>query len=403
MPRDRNQEKELALPNFSFSGIASPLPDRKNIALDIQIQVPYNKIQFVRYNGQYRAEYEIGITFKDKDNTKLGGKILKRELISDSYYETRNENKLDAVTVPFVIPAKNVKAIIRVTDLDTRKTRYLDDTRDYSQFYEKPVVLGDVAIIKQVIKDSTKTRTIFWGNVLPEPLDTLRFQAKLMGSQGPYDIQYRLLHEDEPVYYFTIKIATSTMVDTVLRLKMSTAKMTFGQYSLELSVRDGKGATVASRAKFRVHWRGVSSGIHDLGQAIRQLRYITGSKEIKKMLQAKGDDQRKLFLEFWRVKDPTPTTTQNELMDEYYRRVSYATEHFGGIREGWLTDMGAIYILFGPPDEIDRRPFELDQKPTEIWYYFDINQQFVFVDLTGFGEYRLIEPYSFQHNWEYHP
>ena len=45
--------------------------------------------------------------------------------------------------------------------------------------------------------------------------------------------------------------------------------------------------------------------------------------------------------------DPTPSTEHNELMEEYYRRVSYSNENFDGWKDGWETDRGMIYILFG--------------------------------------------------------
>ena len=56
--------------------------------------------------------------------------------------------------------------------------------------------------------------------------------------------------------------------------------------------------------------------------------------------------------------------------------------------------MGMIYILFGPPTSVDRHPFEVDSKPYEVWNYYQINKQFVFLDESGFGDYRLITPLS---------
>jgi hypothetical protein len=60
--------------------------------------------------------------------------------------------------------------------------------------------------------------------------------------------------------------------------------------------------------------------------------------------------------------------------------------------EGWRSDRGMVYITLGPPNNIDRHPFDYDAKPYEIWEYYDMNQQFIFVDETGFGDYRLTTP-----------
>ncbi len=95
---------------------------------------------------------------------------------------------------------------------------------------------------------------------------------------------------------------------------------------------------------------------------------------------------------FWKKRDPNPNTPRNEKMEEYYARVDYANKHFSHYIDGWRTDMGMVYIMFGAPNNVDRHPFDLDAKPYEIWAYYDLNYSFVFVDQTGFGDYRLETP-----------
>ena len=110
-------------------------------------------------------------------------------------------------------------------------------------------------------------------------------------------------------------------------------------------------------------------------------------KEAKKSKEA-------LFLKLWKDRDPTPKTDTNELMDEYYRRVRYADENFDGWKKGWESDRGMIYILFGPPDEIQRSSVSISNNTSlQIWKYYDINKQFVFRDENGFGDYRLDDPF----------
>jgi len=82
-------------------------------------------------------------------------------------------------------------------------------------------------------------------------------------------------------------------------------------------------------------------------------------------------------------------------MEEYYKRIKYANEHFGIYdKEGYKTDMGLVYVKFGPPDEIDRHPFELDVRAYQVWYYYRLNRKFLFVDVNGYGEYELRYPYD---------
>ena len=91
--------------------------------------------------------------------------------------------------------------------------------------------------------------------------------------------------------------------------------------------------------------------------------------------------------------DPSPGTEENELMDEYYRRVDFSNANFGTMQQGWQSDRGMVYIILGAPNDIERHPFESDGKPYEIWTYYRINRDFIFVDTTGFGDYRLVSPF----------
>jgi GWxTD domain-containing protein len=163
---------------------------------------------------------------------------------------------------------------------------------------------------------------------------------------------------------------------------------------LKLTVQTGNQVLERS-IPFTVRWIGMPISTMDIAKAVDQMKYIARGGDVKKIKKAKGSEQKQLFKEFWASKDPTPGTERNELMEEYYRRVSFATENFGTYNEGWKTDQGMVYILLGPPNDVERFPFEQETKPYEIWYYYTINRKFVFVDYTGFGEYRLVNP-----NWE---
>jgi GWxTD domain-containing protein len=144
---------------------------------------------------------------------------------------------------------------------------------------------------------------------------------------------------------------------------------------------------------FNIHWRGLPRSVKDLDVAINQLRYIATDAELSHIKDgATPEERQKSFVEFWKKKDPNPNTPRNEKMEEYYAKVEYANKHFSHYVEGWRTDMGMVFIIFGAPNSVDRHPFEIDSKPYEVWSYYDLNHQFIFVDESGFGDYRLTTP-----------
>ena len=61
-------------------------------------------------------------------------------------------------------------------------------------------------------------------------------------------------------------------------------------------------------------------------------------------------------------------------------------------KEGWQTDRGRVYMIYGEPSEIERFPNETNTKPYEIWHYNEIEGGVVFIfgDITGFNDYQLL-------------
>jgi GWxTD domain-containing protein len=145
--------------------------------------------------------------------------------------------------------------------------------------------------------------------------------------------------------------------------------------------------------ELRIRKPGLSSFISNVDEALDQMRYVVTDEEYKRVKKAKRKERDKLFYQFWKGRDPSPGTVANELMDQYYYRVSYTNEHFAAFDPGWKTDMGMIYILFGPPDDTQRSFNNSSRYTYETWYYYTINRNFSFYDENGFGDYKLTTPY----------
>src|SRR5580700_649144 len=136
--------------------------------------------------------------------------------------------------------------------------------------------------------------------------------------------------------------------------------------------------------------------------------YIITKEERDAFLHLTTNEEREQFIEeFWRRRNPDPDSPDNAAREEHYRRIAYANDRFSSGIPGWKTDRGHIYILWGPPDEIDShaagstydRPPEQGGGSTTV-YAFDIwryrhledigdNIELWFADPTGTGEYHL--------------
>ena len=128
------------------------------------------------------------------------------------------------------------------------------------------------------------------------------------------------------------------------------------------------------------------------------VRYIITPQEREAFLKLSADEERDVFInEFWRKRDPTPRTKENEFQKEYMKRVEFANKYFSTpLRAGRDTDRGMIYILFGTPAEIGQNPSGEGGYPTEIWIYGEevpnkVSRSFEirFVDFNNQGNYIL--------------
>ncbi len=139
-----------------------------------------------------------------------------------------------------------------------------------------------------------------------------------------------------------------------------------------------------------------------------EVLYIITKEERDAFLRLTTNEEREQYIEdFWRRRNPDPDSPENAYREEHYRRIAYANERFSSGIPGWKTDRGHIYILWGPPDEIDSHPAggtydrpaqqgggTTTTYPWELWRYRHLedigdNIEIEFVDTTGSGEYHI--------------
>ena len=130
--------------------------------------------------------------------------------------------------------------------------------------------------------------------------------------------------------------------------------------------------------------------------------YIITSKERDVFRKLETDKERDIFVEaFWKHRDPTPGTPQNEFKDEHYKRIKYANEYFGRgtPRPGWMTDQGRIHIILGPPRNIEDFDTISGVYPVKIWTYdgdpaygLPTGFNIIFFKKHGIGDYVLYSP-----------
>jgi GWxTD domain-containing protein len=82
---------------------------------------------------------------------------------------------------------------------------------------------------------------------------------------------------------------------------------------------------------------------------------------------------------------------RTEQRQQFEIRCSESERYSGAFKDGWETDRGRVYVIYGAPDDIEAFLFQGDRIPHEIWYYHEsMNERFIFADRWGLGEYEQI-------------
>lgn len=132
-------------------------------------------------------------------------------------------------------------------------------------------------------------------------------------------------------------------------------------------------------------------------QLIESLRYLCTRTEYNQLLNQ--PDKKKAIDEFWLAKAGN-NERGRKLIKVYYNRSINANKLFTSYMEGWKTDRGMIYLVFGPPQTVYR-----DRK-YETWYYSVSESlpavQFTFMKISNpfsDNDYELERNKIYQSNW----
>ncbi len=137
------------------------------------------------------------------------------------------------------------------------------------------------------------------------------------------------------------------------------------------------------------------------GEWLDLVAYIIQPAEKDVFLKLADDRERDIFIGmFWKQRDPTPGTPENEYREEIAERFKYVNRTFGRstVRPGWRTDMGRFYMVLGAPAGIERFETSSFIVPCQAWTYYgdgsgNLPRLFVllFYQKGGAGEYKLYD------------
>lgn len=406
------------------------------IYLEVYLMMQRDALKFAAADSGYQALMQIELKLHSVDtllSTTRWEVVDKAAALTEI---TPRQKLPDIAIFPQLAPGHyRIEGAVKDAGRDTTFVRNLD--LDLQPFSDTTLCISDIELATRLEKTNIKNKFVKNGFlVIPNP-------ERLYGPTMPMLYYYSEIYnlKDTAGTFLVDRIITNGDRKEVKQLPQkshkkvgtsavevdgfSVASLESGTYYLQLRVEDEDADTAASREiKFFVFRAGdftqrlaTKAGLptpdeqhfdslsdQQLDDAAEELKYLVDDTQWRTLGQLTADGKRQFLICFWKERDSNPATPANEFRQTFEQRKAYADLKFGFLdRDGWKTDRGRIYILYGEPDHIDFHTHELDTRPYEIWQYDSIEGGviFAFVDRNNFGDYRLV--HSTKHGELYRP
>ena len=397
--------------------------DSAKLQLDIHYRIAQNFFIFVRNESatqktEYVAHGELVVELLDEQKVSVARQIRQLPLSRSALpRETDRPQSLQGV-LSFSVPPGTYALVFSVDDHESgrsfiernKKITIIDpkiSSFEVSQFmliqfpalHEASqlfvpmnrggnVLFGDAGgFLVEIFQPATsETLSVHWK--LHGQLDGFGERTLKLEGDGftPLSGLLRLMPQDQGVLYGLTPNGDSCKT---LFVPLPLEKIEPGMFTLEVLYRLGT-KTKLVQHQFRIVWPARPFSLADPDLAVDALRHIASDSEIEEMQSGSLARRSESFYRFWKAKSQDTTNAYNQAMAEYYYRVDDAMRKFSTAREndGYKTDRGRIYILYGPPEKSERL-LQPNTSPTEIWTYERLHRRFVFIDTNKNGNYLL--------------
>ena len=221
-------------------------------------------------------------------------------------------------------------------------------------------------------------------------------QIKSMNEfSGPVFVYYYAQYFDEAVPPMIIedqRAAKELVIDSTFTVKIDDPFMLQkeGLYFFQKDSSSAKGISIRVQDQF-------FPLVKTFDKVLEPLIYISTRTETNEIRNAVN--QQEAFEKYWinMVKVPSLATSTVKL---YYDRVEAANYLFTNFEEGWKSDMGMIYIIYGPPNDVYKSEEIIDwvynrdlTMPVVRFSFYKVKN--VFTD----HHYTLLRKKNYDKNW----
>ena len=348
-----------------------------SLNLNMNISLPLNRFVFTKQKDHFKSEVTFTLVISNKEeNTQLYRETWK-EVVTKLYYEsTRDPENYYKTEKNFSFLPGEYKLFLNVQDEDSRKNWKVEKEIELERVnHLSPSLL----FIKDKVGELVQVGTV------NEQIDTIWLRTQVNIPEGSKSEITYLVNLDESVIDSGNIVIKDTGIKNLYYLPIPFIQDKRGKYEIELKfLGDVQKTTFLYGIKTKNYWT------DDIDEMVGVMRYILTYSEYRKLKEKNDSDRWETINTYWKGKDPSPETPENELLEELNERVKYSNKNFSILMHGWRSDRGRIYIIYGAPQLVD------DSYQDNMGYYYQKwvysnGKEFIFIDRTMSGDYTLYQ------------
>jgi GWxTD domain-containing protein len=364
----------------------------KRKILKVNLAIPYDLLSFVKFNNDmYESVVDFSIYIYTKD-----GPLVYKEFLTDTvrtkYYVETNSNteKVDQMhKIPLKAGSYEIMAIATLRNANRKFSN--SKLLDFDDQYENKVFLSDLKVYNITEEKSSEIRN----RILPRDSGKLKFvfNSSNLDSLRNLNFLIHIENEDKELVYRNLYLTQKNYINQEHSFLINKNKFNTNMFTLKISARYENQDIDSLIQRFTFEWSAIPQTQNNMTFALTRMKYILPADSLNAHLNASLLESQEYFKRFWKNISQRNTLDDGlKMMAEYFRRVQFANQNYSTYNEanGWLKDMGRIYIKFGPPDDINRQNVnDPNYRSVIVWNYYRARKSFIFIDKLGFNNFTL--------------
>jgi GWxTD domain-containing protein len=400
---------QIGLDCASFRDYAEPAQSY------VEVYYSFNRrfLEFVPAEQGLTATILMQLSVSDQEGNEVESRMWNTMSVVGDAEEAKSTDYLIIDQVGISLAPGGYRVKLKATDVNSMAFGEAILESRVQEFSARDLQLSDVQLAFSIEADTSAGRLLKAGQkVLSNPFRTFTHQGGMVyfytelynlkdapDAKPEYELKYRVLDKaGKKVKDFGKQTKTKPGNSAVVMSGLNIGTLAGGEYILEVEAKDKATGKKARSNKNFVIIRELTEeelAAEEISTFKEEVAYIATSGELNMFDDLNFTGKTTFIQEFWKKRDPNVETPENEFKIEHYRRLSYANLYFSRTKEtgdGWNTDQGRVYILYGQPDEIERNVAARGVASWERWNYFELQGgvYFIFVDEDGYGVYRLV-------------